>query len=543
MPEHVIPSLIQRIRDEKKTCLDCPMLLQAGDGSSMCKAKNIPLKFRTWDVKTAELAYEQQASSCEFYGIKFPPETRPWDEYHRPNVIWPVSRATTRPTIPRLSESGFSCVKCKHFIPENLMRGSVALTPANFIGLCGSKGVAIPSGQQTIAAGDCLNYELGDFPVEGIYSIKLGPTYSPEYLAKRAGARINHLPAGFDPTIFTSELEVTPEQKAMGIRAWVGIKDPKSTNKVYLPIYERAYIYKQDFLRQPEGTNVEKFQSQEVLKIPNTGDDTMPGSYIDHSGLVYKVAVAWVELDETPALIGEAGNGKTELLRHIAWIMQLPFERITITATSEVDDLAGKFLFEDGETVFHKGRLSRAWAKPNVVCLDEPNTGPNEVLQFIRPLIDNSKQLVIDQDKGQMIFRDAGCFLGMAMNPAYDYKNVGANTMADADNSRLLHLEVSLPPEIVEREIVKARLLAKDDWNIPDRLLDAVMSISRTLREMSKDGEVPFSWGLRVQIKVARLLKWFDFHDAYLIAMGSSVDDATQEQILAVVTANTPART
>ena len=232
----------------------------------------------------------------------------------------------------------------------------------------------------------------------------------------------------------------------------------------------------------------------------------------------------------------------TELLRHIAWIMQLPFERITITASSEVDDLAGKFVFEDGETAFKYGRLARAWGKPNVLCLDEPNTGPNDVLQFIRPLIDNSKQLVLDQNKGEQIFRNDGCYLGMAMNPHFDYRNIGANPMADADNSRLLHLEVPLPPETVEREIIKSRLLIKDSWEIPDKLLDSVVAIARTLREMSHNNEVPFSWGIRVQIKVARLLHWFDFHDAYLMAMGSSVDEETRDKVISVVKANTPSR-
>jgi MoxR-like ATPase len=677
--------------------------------------------------------------------------------------------------------------------------------------------------------------------------IKLGPEYNPEYLQKRAGLKTSHLPDGFDPVTYPSELQVSDYHAEHGIRAWVGIKDPKTTNKVFLPIYRADY-----------------FESEEQVKIPSSSDDTLPGEYVDHSGMVFKVAVAWMELDETPALIGEAGNGKghpvdtkvltpqgwcrvgdikpgdfvigsngkstkvtnifprgklpvsrvtmtdgssvlvdndhlwrvkpekptakwrtmptrdlasesltfshgyrwkipmvqpvefdsnealpidpyllgvliangaltsgeavistndlqvinrcilrganisertptparrwkaegniwnklrilglaglksaekfipeiylrssiedrrsllaalldcdgctngrhtmydtmseqlandvielvqslggtassrvsdrdgcitvaialdknpfltsrkvalwdsvkhrqplrkiksitqegeaevvciqveaedhlyvtedyivthnTELLRHIAWIMQLPFERITITASSEVDDLAGKFVFEDGETAFKYGRLARAWGKPNVLCLDEPNTGPNDVLQFIRPLIDNSKQLVLDQNKGEQIFRNDGCYLGMAMNPSFDYRNIGANPMADADNSRLLHLEVPLPPETVEREIVKSRLMVKDGWEIPDKLLDSVVAIARTLREMSHNNEVPFSWGIRVQIKVARLLHWFDFHDAYLMAMGSSVDEETRDKVISVVKANTPSR-
>lgn len=527
MTEHIIPALIPRDKEDKKSCLNCPALKNEHDGSLSCGAKLIPLTVRSWDNTTRKLAVERQASNCEMYGTRKSASDLSGPQFvelKRPNVIFPVERASVRPTIPRLSTSSYSCVKCKHFIHESATKGTIPLS-ASFLGVCGARGIAIPAGKQVELCGDCNLYEQGEFPVEGLMLIKLGPEYNPEYLQKRAGLKTSHLPDGFDPVTYPSELQVSDYHAEHGIRAWVGIKDPKTTNKVFLPIYRADY-----------------FESEEQVKIPSSSDDTLPGEYVDHSGLVFKVAVAWMELDETPALIGEAGNGKTELLRHIAWIMQLPFERITITASSEVDDLAGKFVFEDGETAFKYGRLARAWGKPNVLCLDEPNTGPNDVLQFIRPLIDNSKQLVLDQNKGEQIFRNDGCYLGMAMNPHFDYRNIGANPMADADNSRLLHLEVPLPPETVEREIVKSRLMVKDGWEIPDKLLDSVVAIARTLREMSHNNEVPFSWGIRVQIKVARLLHWFDFHDAYLMAMGSSVDEETRDKVISVVKANTPSR-
>lgn len=529
MPEHVIPSLVSRDKSStERSCIDCPAFEILGEGSARCKAKSIPLTLRSWDSTTRDLALTRQGTNCEIYGTDTTAESisiEQWNELKRPPVIFPVGRKNERPMVARLMVSNPNCRDCKHFIPESMARALIPINEGSFIGLCGAKGIALPKGSEKQIAEECKYLEHGTFPLEGIHAIHMGPDYNPAYLQKRAGVSLNHLPGGFDPLIYPTEIELDQGMIDSGIRAWVGIKDPKSANKVFVPIFNPAF-----------------FESEEQVKIPSTDDETMPANYVDHAGIVYKVLVSWIELDETPALIGEAGNGKTELFRHIAWIMQLPFERITITASSEVDDLAGKFLFVDGQTEFQYGRLAKAWGKPNIICLDEPNTGPNDVLQFIRPLIDNSKQLVLDQNKGELISRDQFCFLGIAMNPAFDYKNIGANPMADADNSRLLHLEVPLPSEVVEREIIRQRLLIKDQWEIPDAILDSIMAIARTLREMSKDDEVPFSWGIRVQLKVARLLKWFDFHDAYMMAMGGSVDPDTQDKVISVVKASTPKR-
>nr|DAK84352.1 MAG TPA: AAA domain protein [Caudoviricetes sp.] len=318
-----------------------------------------------------------------------------------------------------------------------------------------------------------------------------------------------------EPSTYPTDKPVTPAQDAAGIRAWRRLTQGK--REVYLPIFKR-----------------EMFDEVEQAKIPATNSQEHPETYVDHQGLAYTVATLWFHLDETPALHGKAGTGKTELFRYMAWLMQIPFERISITGESEKDDLAGKFHLEDNETVFKDGRIVAAWKKPNVVVLDEPNTGPDEVWQFVRPLTDNSKQLINDANEGETVERNRFCFLGMAMNPAWDHRNTGARVIGDADGSRLMHIFVDMPPEGIERQVIKARCTI-DGYDIEDIVLDSVMEIAKVIREMSDNGELPITWGVRNQIKVARATAWFPFERAYRLAVLDYLEPDTRAMVTEVV--------
>src|SRR6266496_4721016 len=96
----------------------------------------------------------------------------------------------------------------------------------------------------------------------------------------------------------------------------------------------------------------------------------------------------------------------------------------------------------------------------------------------------------------------------LAANPAWDPRNVGANQIGDADSSRLMSVKFTLPPPPLEKKIIKARV-ALDKWEIPENQLRMLMQVATDLRALSDDGTLPISWGIRVQIKVARALRWF----------------------------------
>jgi MoxR-like ATPase len=515
--------------DPVVSCENCPFYIAPGSQVSILR-KNIKagvcakygkvLYSPNQDSRTVARVLRATAESCPSFGQ---PNNMLQDEIQgvfnqRGSLLVALPDMDRRVPAPGGAPVS-SCAMCQHFVRDDTVFAEWGWTG----GFCKARGRLILPNQQVSQATGCEyaifgggNRSIGDVSLFAEFSVNFGK-YDPiaAFMASRG--------TFVDPTQYPTDKPVTDEDRAHGIRAWRIITDATSSERtVTLPIYDIASM--------PEEVQV---------KVPRTGDDEHPEDYIDHNNAVYRIAVLWTELDETPALWGMAGTGKTELFRHMAWMMCLPFERISITASTELDDLFGKMHFsKEKGTFFEYGRLPRAWSSPCVICLDEPNTGQPEVWQAIRPLTDNSKQLVLDLNKGERIARHDDCYLGMAMNPAWDTKNIGAAPISDADGSRLMHIFMTLPPEQLEREILKKRCLI-DGWEIDEDQLKMIMGIAKEIRPLTDDQTLPITWGIRPQIKAARALRWFDPITAYRMASADFLEPEAQETLLDIVRAHT----
>lgn len=507
-----------------KSCRSCPAFLKADKAPSKFKRSiGAPMCGRFGHVLGKPGLTNQQEINLQEHFASICPS------YGEPMPALPVAMkfAVTMPDMEArlgvvdefLQEACTSCAVCKHFVKEEAVVSELGWTA----GLCAARGKLILSNRLVTEAKNCEFRQFGAVR-ESTSGIHLLPEYEEAFsIGDPIKALMNARKKGFaDPTEYETDKEVQPDEAESGVRAWRRIEDPSgSGNEVYLPIYRKDF-----------------FSIEEQAKIPQTGDDEHPELYIDHFGGVYSCAVAWTELDETPTLWGPAGGGKTELFRHLAWLMQLPFERFSITASTELDELAGKMRYTpDVGTYFQYGRLPLAWAKPCVLCIDEPNVGPVDVWQFLRPMTDNSKQLVLDMNNSERIERHTDCYPGLAMNPAWDARNVGALEISDADANRLFHTFVELPPPALEREIIQARVKL-DGWELSKDQLDMLMKVATDIRALSEDGTLSISWGLRPQIKVARALRWFAPVVAYRRGIADFLDKEPREIILDAVRAH-----
>jgi MoxR-like ATPase len=213
--------------------------------------------------------------------------------------------------------------------------------------------------------------------------------------------------------------------------------------------------------------------------------------------------------------------------------MDIPVVRIPITKGTEVYHLAGENkLITDpvtGEVVtsYKKGRFSDWYDRTCFIVVDEANLQP-EVWEFLRPAADGAKQIMLDDAQGLTINRGQRTFFGMTQNPAWDPVYVGTEPVSAADLQRVVPFWIGYPEKEIEAEIITAHC-ADDGYEIKARTLDHILQISETIRDMSDI--IPVPWGVRSNIKVAKLSKYMDLPNAYRRAVLDGQEPMVVDQI------------
>lgn len=533
--QHVIPSLGRT--GNTQTCDTCRHFSPSAVAPGMperpggCNKLGKPVDLTIMTREQVEAAHSMIGSSCPEYNS--PGTANP--EMAQIKVAFPMVFVDPEEDDDWSTVSSgrvSSCLDCKFFVEYRRIQDK-GLFPG--WGMCGAKGNLVNPNSHREVAGACDKRQakneltsVGHFSPRviqpdaisdsDIRSLQMVPSLDlatvNEYAA-RADQTVTILPPDFDPMTYTSK--VPARYVAMGVKGLVKLNDPSGTgNTVTVPIFDRNHW----------GPETESL-------IPKTGDDEHPEDYVDYMENLWRVGVLWFELDQSPTFWGQPGIGKTEFARYLAWLMQLPLIRIPITGSTELDDIEGYTVFENGETRFKYGRVATWWQRPCVLYIDEPNVGPREVWQFLRPVMDDSKSLHIDAADGEELPKDDFCMLVLAANPAWDMRNEGTHDIADADVRRMSHIDFDYPDKETEAKIIKIRLKSGDDFDIPDQLLTKVQTIGEGLRRMSN--ELPITWGVGQQIKVSRFLRWFPAVDAYKLAAASYLDPEQRERMLTEV--------
>ena len=329
-----------------------------------------------------------------------------------------------------------------------------------------------------------------------------------------------------EPTTYKTDVPVKPEDAAIGIRAWRKVEQPDGPNTVYLPIFSRN-----------------AFTAEEVMLIPQTGDDTHPELYMDYDHKLYRFAVDGYTLGEVVALQGLPGVGKTEFARWLAWLMQVPFHRIAFKKESEYANMIGTTQVEatenGPETKFIMGRIAKAITRIGIELFDELNLAPSGVREGLRTYFDTGEMVIDEASPVIHLEKHPYNFPLVAQNPAWDVRNVGTEELAAAEYSRLSPLAVELPPEAIERHILIERCKV-DGYALPAGILDVLMRCNADLRVASEQQSVPFTWGIRESIKVARKTRWYSVPTAFKAAALDFYENQVVEFVMKIITNNTP---
>lgn len=510
-----------------KSCKDCPSFVKADEtqavlgrdvGADVCfRHAHILSRSMLTQGETDQIA-ERFAESCADFAAPRPAQGATLASVP---VAVPVAVGTQNLEPPA------TCTGCSHFVKNNVVRRELGWNLA----MCAAKGRLLFPGAYTSEA---INCGVGDRGVDRDTTdgVVLYPQYSGGGMAAvSTGGAAPRATATFDPEAETArhsvdpreyetDRPVTPEESARFVRAWRRVISPEpGMPEIFMPIFD--------------GTKLCGYDPRESY------GGHRPDLYVDHQFLLYDLAVEMIELDETPVLVGSAGTGKTELGAYLAYMMDLPFTRISIDKGTERWHLLGESTLvvdpASGQAVtkFNKGRLADKLDKPGVIMIDEPNL-KNDIFETIRPIFDNAKQLMLDEDQGTSVERGMYTFIMCSQNPSWDPIYVGAEPMSGADMDRTTQFFFELPEPAVERQIIKAHC-ADIDYEIPAMTLDKIMQIASDIRQLIQDGTLMMAWGLRAQIKVAKKTQYYSLEKAYRRAVLDGLPEDEVEAVLSVV--------
>lgn len=330
-------------------------------------------------------------------------------------------------------------------------------------------------------------------------SVKGSPIAEPAVAKRKRNALIN-----FDPLTYVSDMELREADKGK-IMAWrlIEVGEGRKRKGVYLPIYDPEF-----------------FTSGQRETIPQTGDTEHPELYHDGSGIEEAFAItSWMK-GQALCFVGEPGVGKTEAARWLAWKMQMPFTHLQITEETLPDEFLGTPAYHpELGTYFKKGRLPRAAEVPGILLSDEPNLGQPAIVQTYRAFNITGDIFLEGEDaENVVVSKNKDCFHLLSLNPSWDARNLGTAELADADVRRMSYKFVDEPNEAIVKDIIVSKLEADGVEILADDLA-ALMKTRKDLKAMSRTGELPFSWSIAQDVKVAQNLELLEGPSAYQRAL------------------------
>jgi nitric oxide reductase NorQ protein len=222
-----------------------------------------------------------------------------------------------------------------------------------------------------------------------------------------------------------------------------------------------------------------------------------------------------------PVLLkGPTGCGKTRFLRRMAHELDRPLVTVACHEDLSGADLVGRFLIQDGDTVWQDGPLTLAARHGGICYLDEIVEARKDTVVLIHPLTDDRRQLPLDK-LGTVLNAHPDFLLVVSYNPGYQSL---LKEMKPSTRQRFVAIGFDFPPPEVERQVVITE--SGVDGNLADHLVD-LAGRARGLTEYGLSEGV----STRLVVYTAQLIA--EGMDPYLACVSAMVGPATDDPDLA----------
>ncbi|WP_444995245.1 CbbQ/NirQ/NorQ/GpvN family protein [Aliikangiella sp. IMCC44359] len=195
-------------------------------------------------------------------------------------------------------------------------------------------------------------------------------------------------------------------------------------------------------------------------------------------------------------LKGPTGCGKTRFVSHMAKKLNKPLYTIACHDDLTAADLVGRYLIEDGQTVWRDGPLTRAVREGGICYLDEVVEARKDTTVVIHPLSDDRRILPIDRTGEQLNAPDS-FMLVISYNPGYQNLLKG---LKPSTRQRFVSLTFDYPQSETEQSIIK------QETGLDNYMNRQLVDLSNSLRRL-KDHDLEESISTRLLVYTATLIK------------------------------------
>jgi len=222
--------------------------------------------------------------------------------------------------------------------------------------------------------------------------------------------------------------------------------------------------------------------------------------YVKASNL--KVLKTCIEINEPVLLQGQTGTGKTLLVSNLASNQPTHTKliRVSLNGNTSTEEIIGRWLVENGTTVWQDGVLITAMKLGYWIVFDEINSALPEILFTLHSLLDDERAVRLAEKDNEYVKAHKNFRFFATMNPPDEY--AGTKEMNKALLSRFnTVINIDIPDEGTESTLIQ------EQTEITPSQATKLVMMATQLREAKKKEDIFYYCSTRDLVHAGKLLR------------------------------------